>query len=193
MLLNPTRLDRSARRSIAEALRTSDVFDVAARDGCTSLHESGGKPVGLAAGGQLRTVALLQDPIGQRLGLAVRRWLGLRAGPLDVLDAGAAAGRYQRGEADLLVLPLLTMPRGTLAALFRTGGAENFGGYSNAAVDAAFDAGDWALASALLAEDPPYVAICRPERIAIVDARFKKARVGPYGYLETLPDWEVAP
>jgi hypothetical protein len=63
--------------------------------------------------------------------------------------------------------------------------------YSNPRVDAALDAGDWARAQEELAEDPPVAFICLPERLAIVDARVRNARIGPYGFLETLPDWEV--
>ena len=63
--------------------------------------------------------------------------------------------------------------------------------YSNPKVDAAVDDGDWARAMQELAEDPPVAFICLPERFAIVDARVKNARIGPYGIFETLPDWEV--
>jgi hypothetical protein len=42
-----------------------------------------------------------------------------------------------------------------------------------------------------LQDDPPVAFICTPERLAVVDSRIKNPQVGPYGYLETLPDWEV--
>ena len=40
---------------------------------------------------------------------------------------------------------------------------------------------------------PPVVLLCTPERIMVVDTRVKNPRIGPYGLLETLPDWEVQP
>src|SRR5437870_1642572 len=64
-------------------------------------------------------------------------------------------------------------------------------GYRNTQVDAAHKVGDWARAMLALQEDPPVAFICTPERLALVDSRVKNPRIGPYGYLETLPDWEV--
>jgi hypothetical protein len=68
----------------------------------------------------------------------------------------------------------------------------NYLGYKNSKVDAALKAGDWARALQALRDDPPVAFICTPERLAVVDSRVKNAQVGPYGYLETLPDWEIA-
>jgi len=31
-----------------------------------------------------------------------------------------------------------------------------------------------------------------PDRVAIFDARMKNARIGPYGFFDTLPDPEIA-
>ena len=62
----------------------------------------------------------------------------------------------------------------------------------NPKVDEALKAGDWARALQELKGDPPVAFICTPERLAVVDSRVKNPQVGPYGYLETLPDWEVA-
>ena len=192
VMMNPKRLDRDERRAIAASLSQSDVAAVASREGCKQVQQVIGKRVGLAEGRPLTTVALLQDATGQRLGLALRRWLGIRGGPLSVLDASAATGFFEAGrDADLAIVRMLSSPPGIVSAFVATGANENFGGYSNSLVDAAIDEGDWARAKAALADDPPFVSICKPQRIAVVDARFKNARVGPYGFLETLPDWEA--
>ena len=75
---------------------------------------------------------------------------------------------------------------------FHTGSPLNFG-YSNPRVDAALEAGDLQAATKALEKDPPVDFICREERIAVVDARIKNAQLGPFGLLETLPEWEVSP
>ena len=191
--MNSKRLDRTERRALATALGQSDVPGVASRDGCKPVPHSASVPVALADGRQLTTVALLQDATGQHLGLALRRWLGVRGGPLQILDANPALKVLSDpGGADLFITRMLTSPQGLMSAFVGTGGSENFGGYSNAEVDAAIDEGDWGRAKAALAADPPFVSICKVQRIAVVDARFKNARVGPYGFLETLPDWEAS-
>jgi len=192
IMMNPKRLDRGERRALAASLAQSDVPGVASRDGCKPFEHLAGARVALAEGRQLTMVALLQDATAQHLGLALRRWLGIRGGLLQVLDAGPAEKVLtDPGDADLLIVRMLSMPQGVISEFVGTGGSKNFGGYSNPQVDAAIDEGDWARAKAALADDPPFVSICKPQRIAVVDARFKNARVGPYGFLETLPDWEA--
>ena len=42
-----------------------------------------------------------------------------------------------------------------------------------------------------LRDDPPVAFICSPVRIALIDSRVKNPQIGPWDYLETLPDWEV--
>ena len=64
-------------------------------------------------------------------------------------------------------------------------------GYSNPALDSAIDAGDWAAAEAALHDDPPAAFICTRDQLAVVDARIRNPKLGPYDLLETLPDWEV--
>jgi hypothetical protein len=58
-------------------------------------------------------------------------------------------------------------------------------------VDAAFDRGDFAAARAELRADAAFVEICRRERIGVVDSRIKNPRMGWWGLLDTLQDWEV--
>jgi hypothetical protein len=59
-------------------------------------------------------------------------------------------------------------------------------------VDAAFYRGDVEAARAEMERDPPFVLVCRRQRIGAVDARLKNATLGHWGLLDTLPDWEVS-
>ena len=93
---------------------------------------------------------------------------------------------------DLLVVRPLVWPPSSAALLWASDSPHNQLGYRNAKVDAALKAGDWARALQALHEDPPVAFICTPERLAVVDSRVKNPQVGPYSYLETLPDWEVS-
>jgi len=93
---------------------------------------------------------------------------------------------------DLMVLRPLVWPPSAAALVWGSNSPYNQLNYRNPKVDAALKAGDWARALQELKNDPPVVFICTPERLAVVDSRVKNPQVGPYGYLETLPDWEVA-
>ncbi len=85
----------------------------------------------------------------------------------------------------------LVWPFEMAAALLHSGSTRNQYGYANAAVDRALEEGSWAQVLDALARDPPLVFFCRQERVAIVDARIKNARLGAWGLLETLPNWDV--
>ena len=81
---------------------------------------------------------------------------------------------------------------GMASLLLHSGALWNSTHYANAAVDAALEQGDWTRVLDALDSDPPYAFICTRERIAIADARIKNPQLGPWGLLETLPDWEVS-
>jgi hypothetical protein len=128
----------------------------------------------------------------ERLALAARRTLGERGGELSTVAPMEALSRLKTRDFDLFTVRPLMWPPSALAFNWRTTSPENFTGYSNAAFDRAVDASDWAAANRALREDPPAAFVCTREHLAIVDARIKNARLGPYEVLETLPDWEVA-
>jgi hypothetical protein len=48
-----------------------------------------------------------------------------------------------------------------------------------------------AAAKAELKADIAFIEICRRERIGVVDSRIKNPRMGWWGILDTLQDWEV--
>ena len=92
---------------------------------------------------------------------------------------------------DLMMTRPIVWPPSSVAGPWASDSPLNEFGYRNPQVDAALKVGDWARAMLALQEDPPVAFICTPERLALVDSRVKNPRIGPYGYLETLPDWEV--
>jgi hypothetical protein len=193
VVFNARTMGRELRAALRRDLPMTDAKDVGSRDRCVAFPPEAGRALPLPDGPPLRAVAQVQDHTAQKLGLAVRRWLGTRSRSLAVLDLPDLAAAVRTGDFDLALTRLLLQPRGMAAMFFRTGAPNNFARYSNAAVDAAFDADDWPAAQAALAADPPVVYLCSPERLAVVDSRFKNARLGPYGLFETLPDWEAAP
>jgi hypothetical protein len=101
--------------------------------------------------------------------------------------------QVKEGLFDIMVGPLQVWPPSQAALRWRSGVPRNFVGYSNTAVDEALDAADYSKAERELADDPPALFLCRPERTAAIDARVKNPRIGPYDMLESLPEWEVAP
>jgi hypothetical protein len=126
------------------------------------------------------------------MALAVARALGPAGGEARSVPITDALSRLKSQDFDLLLVRPLVWPPSSAAIVWATESPYNQFGYSNPRVDAALKAGDWARALQDLQEDPPVVFICTPERLAVVDSRVKNPRVGPYGYLETLPDWEIA-
>ena len=108
-----------------------------------------------------------------------------------LLRALGAEVRLEGQDFDLAMFTPLVWPPSVAALVWRSDSPYNLFKYSNPRMDAAIDAGDWARALQALAEDPPVAFICTPERLAVVDARVKNPELGPYGLLETLPDWEV--
>jgi len=122
----------------------------------------------------------------------VARALGPHGGEIRNVSVTEGLGLLKSQDFDLMVLRPLVWPPSAAALVWGSNSPHNFSGYRNLNVDAALKAGDWARAMQELREDPPVVFICTPERLAVVDSRVKNPQVGPYGYLETLPDWEVA-
>ncbi len=75
--------------------------------------------------------------------------------------------------------------------MWATDAPSNLARYSNPEVDRALAAGDFSAALRALRADPPVLELsARPRRI-LVDARIRDPRLGPYGLLQSLPEWEV--
>jgi hypothetical protein len=146
----------------------------------------------LSLGPTLNIAVPIYDAVSDRMALAVQRTLGRRGGEIVRDPVDAALRRLQANDFDLMVVRSLIWPPSAVAA-WHTRSATNVFGYSNTEVDGAIEAGDWSRALQALADDPPIDFICRPEQFAVVDSRVKNPEVGPYGLLETLPEWEVEP
>src|SRR5207253_11341580 len=114
-----------------------------------------------------------------------------RAGHVRFVSAPDTFRLLKSQDFDLLLLRPLVWPPSSAALVWASDSRFNALGYRNPKVDAALKTGDWARALQALREDPPVAFICTPERLAVVDSRVKNPELGPYGLLETLPDWEV--
>jgi ABC-type transport system substrate-binding protein len=185
------RLSRSARKAIALALPRDDLGRLVFGEHCATM------PPPPADGGAMPTRRLDVEFLGndlqmERMALAVARALGPAGGDARSVPIADALAQLKSQDFDLLLVRPLVWPPSAAAIVWATDSPYNQFGYSNPRVDAALKAGDWARALQDLQEDPPVVFICTPERLAVVDSRVKNPRVGPYGYLETLPDWEIA-
>jgi hypothetical protein len=140
-------------------------------------------------GRPLTIAALVPDQATTLVGLALRRALGPRGGPIQRADPTAARGPA----ADITLRSMLVWPPVVLALSWATGSPGNTTGFSSAAVDAAFARGDVEAAAAEIDQTAPFVALCRAERIAAFDARIRNPTLGWWGVLDTLPEWEVEP
>jgi ABC-type transport system substrate-binding protein len=187
VVFNP-RLPRAQRAALAQALSSNSVRELAFGDDCAEARNRAAPETAVPAGPSLNVITW---PAEARFALAVRRRLGQRGNEIETLPAEELASRLRAGKFDLTPLRVLVWPPSMAALTMKTRGPSNFWGYSNAKVDAALDAGDWAAAKAALDEDPPAAFVCTRERIAVVDARIKNPTLGPYDLLETLPEWEV--
>jgi len=188
---NSRRLESATRRELVSVISPERVSGAAFGEAaCVSPQPDPNQPLGrLSVGAPLRVLGTIGR---EREALAVRRELGLRGGEIEILDTTAFVERVKQGDFDLVLLDVL-IPTPAMAQLnWHTGSRLNFG-YSNALVDAALDKGDLQGAAKELELDPPATFICKKERIAVVDSRIKNAQLGPFGLLETLPDWEVTP
>jgi hypothetical protein len=130
----------------------------------------------------------------ERLALAVRRALGGHGGTVDFLNVRDAVARVTSGQFDLFTSPALVWPPAVADFKFHSNAAAagNFWGYSDRHVDEALEAGDWEAALNALADNPPLVFICLPERLIAIDSRIKHPKLGPLAPLEFVPDWEVS-
>jgi len=186
------RLDRATRLALVSALQPRELARLAYPAGCTPLETQTAPFQPLPPGRPLNIGVVLGigSPL-ERMALAVQRALGRRAGDIERWSFADFERRTATGDFDLFIEMPVAWPQSDQAILWRTHSPLVARHYSNPKVDAAIDAGDWPRALKELAEDPPVAFICLPARVAIIDRRFKNARIGPYGFFETLPDWEV--
>ena len=190
--LNTKRLDRPTRLALVAALRQPDLVRLAYPAGCAPMGAPTDSFRPLPPGRRLNISGVFKVGSSmERMALAVQRALGPRAGEIEDLSLADYRHRVATGEFDLAIELPVAWPPSEMALLWRTNSPLVARNFSNPRVDAAIDAGDWARAMTELADDPPVAFICLPARLAIIDARFKNARIGPYGFFETLPDWEV--
>jgi hypothetical protein len=189
VMFNP-RLSRAERVALSSALASGQVRELAYESGaCAESSEANPEPHPIPEGPALNVISW--GPF-ERLAMSVRRGLAERGGEVVSLPVPEVVKRVQSGQFDLYVARPIMWPPSAMANIWRTGSPDNLPGYSNRAVDAALDSGDWEAARAALRDDPPAAFICTREKIAVVDARIKNPMFGPYDLLETLPQWEVA-
>jgi hypothetical protein len=185
------RVDRAARISIAAALPVASISRLVFGDECPPFPMSGGTVSAMPA--RALDVAVIREDFPlQHTALAVARALGPHGGEIRQTSVSEALHLLKSQDFDLMLLRPLVWPPSSAALVFGSNSPQNELGYRNPTVDAALKAGDWAHALQALGDDPPLAFICTPERLAVVDSRVKNPQVGPYGYLETLPDWEIA-
>jgi hypothetical protein len=183
-----TRLSHGERVALANALSADSVRQLAFGDACAEARNRAPPQSPISPGPPLD---ILTWPAEERFALALRRRLGPRGRDVEALPSEQLVARLRAGKYDLAAVRLLVWPPSMTGLLWKTEAPVNYWGYSNARVDAALEAGDWAAVQAMLAEDPPAAFVCTRDRVAVVDARIKNPTLGPYDLLETLPDWEV--
>jgi hypothetical protein len=180
-------MERAERRRLAAILASKRVRELAYGD--AECAEKGDADPGAAPAGP--TLEVLSWGPFERLALAARRSLGERGGEIIQLTPQDVVARLRSHAFDLVTARPLHWPSSMIALVWRTGSPGNATGYSNPALDRALDASDWVAAEAALRDDPPAAFICTRDVLAVVDARIRNPRLGPYELLETLPDWEV--
>jgi len=186
------RLDRATRLALVSALQPRELARLAYPAGCTPLETQGTPFHPLPSGRPLNIgVVLSASSAMERMALAVQRALGPRAGDIERWSFSDFQRGMATGDFDLFIETPIAWPESEQAILWRTDSPLFARHYSNPKVDAAIDAGDWDRALKELAEDPPVDFICLPPRLAIIDRRFKNARIGPFGFFESLPEWEA--
>jgi len=185
------RFDRAVRSAIAAALPVANISRLVFGKECLPFPVNAGTASALPSK-PLDVLVLQEDFQLAHTALAVTRALGQHGGEIRFISVPEAFRLLKSQDFDLLLLRPLVWPPSSAALVWGSNSPHNFSGYRNLNVDAALKAGDWARAMQELREDPPVVFICTPERLAVVDSRVKNPQVGPYGYLETLPEWEIA-
>jgi hypothetical protein len=191
VVFNHRRLSEVARRQLAAALPVADIAKAFA-DGCHSgITSEANQYQELTPGRRLEVLVPQLSVSMDRAALVVRRALGRRGGEIVRVGLTELVGRSRAGSFDVIVAPLAMWPDQAVADAWKTDAPNNLLRYSNPRVDAAFDRGDYAAAKAELKADIAFVEICRRERIGVVDSRIKNPRMGWWGFLDTLQDWEV--
>jgi len=186
------RLSRADRTAIAAAFPVETISRLAFGTECRPFSPGRGARSAALPDRALEVAVLRQDLALEHTALAVARALGEHGGDIRFVPVLEALRLLKSQDFDLLLLRPLVWPPSSAALVWASDSPHNQVGYRNPKVDAALKAGDWARALQALRDDPPVAFICTPERLAVVDSRVKNPQVGPYGYLETLPDWEVA-
>ena len=179
---NVVRLSRGERLALSHALANEDVRRQAFGDTCIAPNARL-KFETLPSGGALEIVAI---PLFERFALAVRRTLGRRGGEVRIVELESYFDAIRKGDFDLAAARPQISPPSMAALIWRTGATLNVLGYSNAQVDAALDARDWAAAQRALDHDPPAAFVCTPPNIMVVDSRIKN----PSSPVD-VPQWEV--
>jgi hypothetical protein len=186
------RLDRETRLALLANLRGPELARIVYPEGCAPLRSDDEHPARpLPPGRPLKVAFVSVGSQLERMALAVQRALGSRAGEIEAIPYREYVHRIAQDDFDLLIELPIAWPPSDMAMLWHSDSPLFRRHYSNPRVDAAIDGGDWARAMQTLMEDPPVDYICFPERVAIMDSRIKNASIGPFGYFETLPDWEV--
>jgi hypothetical protein len=185
------RLDRAARSAIAATLPVASISRLVFGNECPPFSAGDGTAPALPA--RALDVAVIREDFQLvHTALALTRAVGPHGGEIRFISVGEALNLVRSQDFDLMLLRPLVWPPSSAALVWASDSPLNYLGYKNSKVDAALKAGDWARALQALRDDPPVAFICTPERLAVVDSRIKNPQVGPYGYLETLPDWEIA-
>jgi hypothetical protein len=186
--LNPARLSRSERISLARVLAADEIRSVAFGDDCAApAHRPEIEP--LPRGRPLEVLTL---PFFDRFGFAVRRALGDRGGAVRTLEAQEFVAALRSGDFDLATIRPQVWPPIMAAMNWHTATVANVFGYSNATVDAALDRRDWAAGQRALDDDPPAAFVCTPPSVVVLDSRVKAPPLGEGAFLHSLPQWEVA-
>lgn len=190
IVFNSRKLSRDERAALAAAVDPEELAR-ATGDLCHPTRPRGRGRLP-SSGSRLN---ILAPPGGNfpKIAIALKRALGELGGTIEMIEYPAMLSRMRQGHFDLALSRMLSTPFGFRAYFWRTGGLANDQGYSNPAVDAAFDAGDPAEIERALAADPPGLLVCRADSVIAIDSRVLNPTLGINGVLSTLPDWEVAP
>jgi hypothetical protein len=186
------RFDSATRSAIAAALPIASISRLVFGDHCPPFAPGVVGATAPPPRRNLEMTVIRQDLALEHMALAVARALGRHGGDVRAVSVSDALKLLKGQDFDLMVIRPLVWPPSAAALVWASDSPYNQLSYRNPNVDAALKAGDWARALQALRDDPPVAFICTPERLAVVDSRVKNAQVGPYGYLETLPDWEIA-
>ncbi len=189
-IFNARRVSSKDRKALAESLPIQDAGR--AHGGDCEPDPRRQRHGSIPDGEVLDIVPMGSDPSIVRASFALRRALGPRGGTVETENPISSLADIAQSTFDIAVMPLQMWPPTVAALEWRTGGPLNVGGYSNAAVDEALNAAEYAKAERELADDPPALVICQRVRSAAVDVRVKNPTLGPYDLLQSLPEWEVS-